>query len=143
MDAAFAKGRDVWLVHPWSLGPIPAALPPDTVVIGLFPAEFHREWPWSERRWCFVASRMAELTALRWYGDAAAIGAALAGARSVRSLAEPHLATWLPRLATCEPAPALFQPVERRCDSFSQWWARTSRGLQTAADLLAVNEVPA
>jgi hypothetical protein len=26
---------------------------------------------------------------------------------------------------------------------FSQWWLRASRGLQTAADLLAVNEVPA
>ncbi len=142
-DAAVVKGRDVWLVHPWSLGRLPAALPADTVVIGLFLTEFHREWPWSERRWRFVGGRMAELATRRWYGDAAAIGAALAGARSVRSMAEPHLAAWLPRFAACEPAPALFAPVDRRCDSFSQWWARTSRGRQTAADLLAVNQVPA
>jgi len=37
---------------------------------------------------------------------------------------------------------ALFPPVDRRCDSFSQWWARTLRGLDSAADLVAVNEVP-
>ena len=136
-------GRDVWLIHPWSLGLLPAALPADTVVIGVFLADFHQAWPWSERRGHFVGSRMAELAAQRWHGAAAAIGDALAGARSVRSIAEPHLAPWLPRWAECEAAPALFPPVDRRCDSFSQWWTRTSRGLQTAADLLAVKEVPA
>jgi len=140
-DAAAVAARDVWLVHPWSLGELPAALPTDTVVIGVFLADFHRAWPWSERRWRFVGSRMAELAAVRWHGDAAAIGAALKGARSVRSIAEPHLAPWLARWAECEPAPALFPPVDRRCDSFSQWWARASRGLDSAADLLAVNEV--
>ena len=142
-DAAAVTGRDVWLVHPWSLGHVPAALAADTVVIGVVLAGFHQAWPWSERRWRFVGSRMAELAAQRWHGDAAAIGAALAGAHSVRSIAEPHLAPWLSRWAECEAAPALFPPVEQRCDSFSQWWARTSRGLQSAADLLAVNEVPA
>ena len=69
------------------------------MVIGVFVADFHRAWPWSERRWRFVGSRMAELAAQRWHGDAAAIGAALTGARSVRSIAEPHLAPWLPRWA--------------------------------------------
>jgi deoxyribodipyrimidine photo-lyase len=96
-------------------------------------ADFHRAWPWSERRWRFVGSRMAEIATGRWHGDAAAIGAALAGARSVRSIAEPHLAAWLPRWAECEAAPALFPPVGRRCDSFSQWWARVSRGLNSAS----------
>jgi deoxyribodipyrimidine photo-lyase len=142
-DAAAVTGRDVWLVHPWSLGPLPTSLPVDTVVIGVFLADFHRAWPWSERRWRFVGSRMTELAVQRWHGDAIAVGAALAGARSVRSTAEPHLAPWLPRWALCETAPALFPPVDRRCDSFSQWWTRSSRGLHSAADLLAVNEVPA
>ena len=86
---------------------------------------------------------MAELATECWHGDAAAIGAALASARSVRSIVEPHLAPWLARLAACEAAPALFPPVDRRCDSFSQWWARAARGLGSAADLLAVNEAPA
>ena len=142
-DAAAVTGRDVWLVHPWSLGELPAGLPPDTRVIGVFVADFHRAWPWSERRWHFVGSRMAELAAERWHGDAAAIGAALQGARRVRSIDEPHLAPWLARWAECGAAPALFPPVGRRCDSFSQWWSRATLGLESAADLLAVNQVPA
>ena len=139
-EAAAVTGRDVWLVHPWSLGPLPATLPAGTAVIGITLADFHRAWPWSERRWRFVGSRMAELADLRWQGDAAAIGAALAAARSVRSVAEPHLQPWLPRWADCAAAPALFPNVDRRCDSFSQWWARVSRGLDSAADLLAVKQ---
>ena len=140
---AAVTGRDVWLMHPWNLGRLPAALPADTLVVGVFLGDFHQAWPWSERRWLFVGRRMAELAGMRWHGDAAAIGAALKGARRVRSIDEPHLAPWLARWAECEAAPALFPAVDRRCDSFSQWWARASRGLDSAADLLAVNEVPA
>ena len=142
-QATTVAGRDVWLVHPWSLGELPGALPADTLVIGVFVADFHRAWLWNERRWHFVASRMAELAVERWHGDAAAIGAALKGARRVRSIDEPHLSPWLARWAERGAAPALFPRVDRRCDSFSQWWARASRGLNSAADLLAVNEVPA
>jgi len=138
-DAAAVDGRDVWLVHPWSLGELPIALPADAVVVGVFVADFHRAWPWSDQRWHFVASRMAELAPKRWHGDAAAIGAVLKGARTVRCIDEPHLAPWLARWAACEAAPALFPHVERRCDSFSQWWACAARGLDSAADLLAVN----
>lgn len=141
-NPARVAGADVWLVHPWSLGELPAALPAGTRVIGLYVADFHRAWPWSERRWRFVGPRLAGLVDEVWHGDAAAIAAALQGAASVRSVAEPHLAPWLPRWADCLPAPALFPPVERRCDSFSQWWTRATRGLASATDLLAVNEVP-
>jgi deoxyribodipyrimidine photo-lyase len=142
-DAAAVAGRDVWLVHPWSLGELPASLAADTQVIGVFLADFHRAWPWNERRWHFVGSRMTELAAQRWYGDAGAIGAALKSARSVRSVDEPHLAPWLAAWAECGAAPALFPPVDRRCDSFSQWWNRATRGLNAATDLLAAGEVPA
>ena len=142
-DAAAVAGRDVWLVHPWSLGDLPAALPADTLVIGVFLADFHRAWPWSERRWHFVGSRMAELAWPCWHGDAGAIGAALKGARRVRCISEPHLDRWLTHWAECGAAPALFPPVDRRCDSFSQWWNRASRGLDSAADLLALNPRPA
>ncbi|MGA0114460.1 MAG: FAD-binding domain-containing protein [Burkholderiales bacterium] len=141
-DPELVKGREVWLVHPWNLGTLPA-LPQGTLVLGLFVGDFHRAWPWSDRRWRFVDARMAELTPHRWYDDAAAIGAALAGAKRVRSVDEPHLAPWLARWAECIAAPALFPQVARRCDSFSQWWNRASRGLQSAADLLNVNKAPA
>ena len=142
-DAGAVTGCDVWLVHPWSLGELPAALPADTVVVGLFVADFHRAWPWSDRRWRFAADRIAELAHQRWLGDAAAIGDALKGARTVRTIDEPHLAPWLARWAECEAAPALFPTIDRRCDSFSQWWARATRGLHSAAELLAANEVAA
>jgi deoxyribodipyrimidine photo-lyase len=139
-DAAAVAGRDVWLVHPWSLGALPASLSPDALVLGIAVADFHQAWPWNERRWHFVSRRMGELAALRWCADAATLGAALQGARRVRSVDEPHLAPWLTRWAACDAAPALFPTVDRRCDSFSQWWNRASRGLDSAADLLLLSQ---
>ncbi len=142
-DAAAVEGHEVWLVHPWNLGDLPTSLPANTVVVGIFLTDFHRAWPWSERRWRFVASRMAELTALRWQGDASVMAAALKGARQVRTVDEPHIAPWLAHSATCEAAPRLFPVVDRRCDSFSQWWTRASQGLTLASDLLAPRQAPA
>ena len=135
-DPARAAGRDVWLVHPWSLGDPPRDLPAHTVTLGILVADFHQAWPWSPRRWHFVGTRLAETSEQVWHGSAAEIGAALAGARSVRCVAEPHLAPWLAQWARCEPAPALFPEVEQRCDSFSRWWTRSTRGLRSSADLL-------
>lgn len=135
-DAAHVRGSEVWLVHPWSLGALPEDLPSGTRVIGLFSADFHRAWPWNERRWRFVGERMSELVPLRWCGDARAIGEALASARSVRSVAEPHLEPWLGRWADLVETPALFPEVPRRCDSFSQWWTRAMRGVNSLDDLL-------
>lgn len=140
VEPALVAGRDVWLAHPWNLGPLPT-LPADTLVLGVFVDDFHRAWPWSGQRWRFVGARMAELTPHRWHGDAATIGAALAGARHVGTIEEPHLSPWLACWAECRAASSLFPAVDIRCDSFSQWWSRASRGLQTAADLLAINEL--
>jgi deoxyribodipyrimidine photo-lyase len=142
-DAAAVAGREVWLVHPWNLGDLPTALPVNTVVVGVFITDFHRAWPWSEQRWRFVASRMAELATLRWQGDAATLSAALRGAAQVRSVDESHLAPWLANLAVCEAEVKLFPAVPRRCDSFSQWWTRASRGFTKASDLLAARQAPA
>lgn len=135
-DAAAVTGRDVWLVHPWSLGALPESMPEGTVVVGVFLTDFHRAWPWNERRWRFVASRMAELAPVRWQGDAAAIGVALKSARRVRSIDDLHLQPWLAGWADCEAAPALFPGVDRRCDSFSQWWNKAMRDIESATDLL-------
>jgi len=135
-DAAVVEGREVWLVHPWNLGELPADLPSGTVVVGLLVSDFHRAWPWSEARWRFVCSRMTELATVRWVGNAAHIGEALKRARRVRSVDEPHLKPWLEHWAECEATPALFPAVDRRCDSFSQWWNRVSRDVELAAELL-------
>ena len=126
-DAAAAHGEHVWLVHPWNLGALPAGLDADTRVICIFISDFHDRWPWSERRWQFVGQRMTALGPHHWYGSAAAISAALAGARSVRSLADPHVDRWLAGLARCDAAPALFPEVRRRRDSFSQWWTDVTK----------------
>lgn len=135
-DAAAIADRDVWLVHPWALGELPADLPAGAQVLGVLLADFHASWPWSARRWHFVDTRMADLAPLRWWGDAAAIGAALAGARRVRSVGDPHIDRWLASWAEVTPPPVLFPTVDRRCDSFSQWWTRATRGLHDAAELL-------
>lgn len=134
-DAAMVAGKDVWLVHPWSLGRLPP-LAPQVRVLGVYLREFHQAWPWSQRRWRFVGQRMARLTPVQWHGTATAIAAALSAARSVRSVAEPHLAPWLDTWAACDPAPELFAPVAQPCRSFSQWWSRSTCGVASVADLL-------
>jgi deoxyribodipyrimidine photo-lyase len=136
-DAADVSGRDVWLVHAWHLAALPDDLPDDCVVLAVMVADFHRTWPWNERRWSFVAQRMAALTPLCWFADAHTIQAALAHARSVRSVDEPHLAAWLPRWAKCVAAPQLFAQQDRRCDSFSRWWQQATAGVVSAQDVLS------
>jgi deoxyribodipyrimidine photo-lyase len=120
----------VWIVHPWSMGPLPTDLPNHTLVIGAFVSDFHQAWPWSMRRWQFVGRRMAHLAPHRWHDRSEVLAKALATARSVRSVSEPHLAPWLARMAECIAAPCPFTPVALRCDSFSKWWPRASRDLK-------------
>ncbi|HQN11833.1 MAG TPA: FAD-binding domain-containing protein [Quisquiliibacterium sp.] len=122
-DPADVRGCDVWLVHPWALGDVPSDLPAGTRVLGVCVSEFHRAWPWSARRWSFVGARMAALAPVRWSGPVDAIAAALATARSVQTLDDPHLSPWLRQWARVRAAPALFPEVDRRCDSFSKWWS--------------------
>ena len=127
VDANLVAGRDVWIVHPWNMGPLPANLPTNALVIGVFVREFHEAWPWSMRRWQFVGRRMAHLAPHSWFDRSAVLATALSTAHSVRSVSEPHLAPWLARMAECIPAPCPFAPVALRCDSFSKWWPRASR----------------
>jgi deoxyribodipyrimidine photo-lyase len=135
-QAAHGQGRTVWLVHPWALRAPPADLPPDTEVIGVYLREHHTAWPWPEARWRWVDAAMAAWAPRRWFVDAAGLAAALAGAKQVRTVADPHITRWLPPFVQLDPAPMLFPPVERRCHSFSQWWTRTTRGVQQAEALL-------
>ena len=142
-DAEAVRGRDVWLVHPWSLGELPPDLSAGTVIVAIVLADFHRDWPWTAARWQFVAQRMAELAPLRWHGDAAALGAALAGARSVGAITNPHLGRWLPGLATCRSAPRLFAPQDRLLRSFSEWWSRATRETGSIEELLGIDATQA
>ena len=126
--AAAVRGRHVWLVHPWALGEPPVGLPPDTLTVAIACAEWHARWPWSAARWQFVGSRQRALATICWLGDIPALRAALAGARSVQTLDDPHLRDQLRQLhdgIRLQPVPRLFAAVPRVCDSFSQWWHRT------------------
>ncbi len=131
------EGRIIWLVHPWSLGKVPGDLPEGTQVVAVLLSEFHSAWPWAPQRWDFVGRRMAELTPLRWYGDAASIGEALKSTYQVITEDNPHLSLWLEQWTKCRPAPLLFPSLERRFDSFSAWWKKATAGLATAEELLS------
>jgi deoxyribodipyrimidine photo-lyase len=136
-DATLVRDRDVWLVHPWALGDVPADLPAHTLVLGMVVREVHHARPWSAARWQLVGSRMAELSPHRWQAPAADWRHALQGARSVQTLGNRHLQRELDTLATSRPAESLFPEVERLCTSFSQWWTRVSRAPSPAlADAL-------
>jgi len=132
------KGRDVWLVHPWALRAPPPGLRDDAVVIGIYPREHLQVWPWPEARWRWIDAAMAAVTQQRWWVDAPGLATALIGASSVRSVEDPHIAQWLKPCAQLDAQPSLFAPVDRRCNSFSQWWKRATRGVRNAEDLLGV-----
>ena len=127
------RGRTVWLVHPWALREPPADLPEGHIIIGIYPSEFHRAWPWSEARWRWVDAAMAQWTPHRWFIDTENLASALAGAARVRTVADPHLPGWRVEF---DPAPALFPRVDRPCASFSKWWSQATRGIKQASALL-------
>jgi deoxyribodipyrimidine photo-lyase len=132
-DAAAVQGRQVQLLHPWSLGDSAAAAP-GVLRVGVLVQEFHQAWPWSAARWQFVGQRLQKACELLWFGDAAALRAALASAQSVQAVADPHLGTCLP-VPAAVPPPRLFAPVNLRCRSFSQYWSRVTRGIQGPEEL--------
>ena len=117
-DPAAVRGRDVWLVHPWSLANPPSGYLP----LGVCAADWHGERPWNARRWRFVTQRMCDITPVRWYAPAAAIVQALAGARSVRGWNNGHLPDAYRSLGLTR-APRGYTEPDRRCHSFSAFWS--------------------
>ena len=128
-NADAVAGKDVWLVHAWSLGQRPADVPQNAVSIAIAVAEFHQHNPWSALRWHFVGHRMAQMASERWFADIGAICTALAGARSVHVVDDLHLGNFPAQLSALphhiHPKPLLFEPVARLCASFSAWWKQT------------------
>ena len=123
-----AADRDVWLVHPWALDDLPADVPKDMLIVAVAVAQWHAQWPWSAMRWHFVGARQRELAPIRWFGDIRALRVALASARSVHSMDDLHCANALRQLRDdiqLRPITRLFEPVDRLCDSFTQWWRHT------------------
>jgi len=126
LDARQLVGRSVWLVHPWALRAPPDNLPANTLVAGVYLRGFHQRWPWSQARWAWVDSAMAEITQERWWLDAGELRALLSQAASVRSLDDPHIGPELRALARLDAPARLFSQVDRPCGSFSKWWSIAS-----------------
>jgi hypothetical protein len=119
-------GRDVWLMHPWHLADPPATLPSadgsrPPIVLAVLDLDTHARWPWSASRWDFVADRLVHAAELRWSAPAHDVVAALAAARSVHGVDNPHLSPAL-RALPLTLAPRLFNESTRRCRSFSAFW---------------------
>lgn len=132
-ESTSVDGRDVWLVHPWALAAPPADLPADVVVIAFAISSWHVRWPWSAARWNFVATRQRALASTRWYGSADSLRTALKNARIVATIADNHYGALMSDLhenMVLRPAPRLFKPVDRVCDSFSRWWGMTALDLR-------------
>jgi deoxyribodipyrimidine photo-lyase len=136
-DPNIAVGRDVWLLHPWSLASVPNVVGTDALLIGVGFAESHGQAPWSARRWNFVTEGLLSRTPTLWWGRVQPIAQALRGARSVGWQSEPHADRALKSLQTHlqagQPHPvvtsfkehSLFAPVEPFCESFAKWWRLT------------------
>ena len=133
-DPHQVAGRDVCLLHPWSLGAFSVAEDPDVLVMGVGFVEMHRHMPWSEGRWSFVTDGLLARTPTLWWGKVQEIARALQGARSVVWQSNGHanavLDTLQAHLQAEHPHPALasmgepglFAPVEPYCESFAKWW---------------------
>ena len=124
-------GREVWLVHPWSLvDPVSgqrSGTPGQVLRLGVWPAEFHARWPWSAARWHFVRTALVAASDQVVWADSGTLQQALAKAASVRCTDNGHLpadwpADW--RL----PAARLLAEPDRPCPSFSQFWRQATRG---------------
>ncbi len=125
------KGRHVYLVHPWSLGELPANLPTDALVLGVIDLAFHVKHPWSAKRWAWVGARMQALCGRCYAPSFNALQALLNLASSVQYAPNPH-AAWLSELAhpqlTTAGMPKLFTEfaaLNSYYKSFSAWWNKT------------------
>lgn len=102
-----------WLVHAWSLGePPPAGVP-----VPVWLAGFHRRWPWSERRWRFVAQRMRTQGPVPHWVEQPLLAGSLCWD-------DPHAAPWLGG-ARRLPRPPAFDEPPTACASFTQFWRQT------------------
>jgi deoxyribodipyrimidine photo-lyase len=136
--AQAVRGRPVWIAHPWCLAEPPTGF--DGLVVAIVPADDLSARPWSVRRWQFVGERLRVLSEHRWCALADVLVEGLAAAASVHGVDDPHLPDALRRgLPNGRLAPplSLFAEPARRCASFSQFWARVSRGLADTGDLMA------
>lgn len=127
-----ARGRSVWLIHPWQLGEPPGGgaqrgeLPRDDLCIGYIDTAFHMHHRWSAQRWHWVLTRMRELCSERIITDLSAIADA-ASVRTVATLNPGYRDLSNGPSITALPAPRHFADPPHLARSFSKWWTAASR----------------
>ena len=116
---------------------LPSAYRVPSIQIAAGFEQCHATTPWSTRRWDFVTRGLQAHTGHLWWGSAEQMANALQHANSVHWQPNPHVDPALSRLQnllhglnpqlTVGPRPTqdLFEPVNRHCRSFSDWWKRT------------------
>ena len=133
-DASALRGRAVRLFHPWAMAD---ADMPGVSNVAVVDSDFHQQWPWSAARWRFVATRLQAASDLRWCGTANTLVQALSAAQVLHGVDSPHLSTAFAALNLRAPSLLLPWP-ENRCASFSQFWARATKGLKQAGELAQI-----
>ena len=126
--AAPALGHDVMLIHPWDLAE-PAIDANAKQRLGIIHTPFHAEFPWSERRWNFVMTRMREVTTDIFIGDVSAL------IRENKSTKFSAIATYnfgyrealSASNVSLSPIRRFTQDPEKMCKSFTQFWAEVGR----------------
>lgn len=121
------------LVHPWSLS---QRTDDQTYRIGIIHLPAHAAWPWSERRWKFVRTAMAAVTDVIWIGDLAQLDVKAAASVTAQATLFPGYREVLPKVATLKPAPRLLPNPTMACRSFSKFYERARRDVDSFAGLL-------
>ena len=126
-------GKNVELVHPWSLS---QRTHDQTHRIGIIHLPAHAVWPWSERRWRFVLSAMEAVTDDVWIGDLSQLDVQAAASVTAEATLFPGYRDALARLATLTPAPRLLPDPAMACRSFTKFYDRARADVGSFADLL-------
>jgi deoxyribodipyrimidine photo-lyase len=126
--AAPVLASEVVLIHPWDLAePIIEANAKPRV--GIIHAPFHAEFPWSERRWNFVMTRMCEVTSDIFIGDVSEL------IRENKNVKFSATATYnfgyrealLAANVSLSPIRRFTADPEKMCGSFTKFWALAGR----------------
>jgi deoxyribodipyrimidine photo-lyase len=131
-DAGALHGREARLLHPWAMAGHDLPGVPSVAVLD---AGFHERWPWSARRWQFVATRLQVAGDMCWWAPADALVQALSAAQVLHGVHNPHLSGAFETLNLSAPGLMLQWP-QSRCASFSQFWTRATKGLKQADELV-------
>ncbi len=121
-------GSEVALIHPWDLAE-PAAGADQKQRLGIIHLPFHADFPWSERRWNFVTTRLREVTTDIFMGDVSQLildnkntkfsATATYHFGYRQALSSPRVALSQIRRFTADP--------EKMCGSFTRFWSAVGR----------------